>query len=210
MNDIDEVAEWIDAFVREGACYGATPTLRECMDVGDGHAGMRVPDDAGVEHRAGSPVYENAFLAALRALVAAGDIVPACTSEEQRGAWERWMAGVPEDAGTRAAVSRVPLRAVPRSAPAPEQPPRHKARAYLLDLLQAEGRVRYCRFYDGTEETERLLCERFGLRDGDESAAVLMDDVVWGLTQAGLVRTTQLPEKLSDGENDYLIERVEG
>ncbi len=209
MSSIEEVAEWIEAFVREGACYGATPTLRECMDVGDEHAEMRVPDDAGAEHRAGSPLYENAFLAALRALVSAGDIVPAAASEEQRGAWERWMAGVPEDAGTRAAVSHVPLRAVPRPTPAPEQPPRHRARAYLLDLLKAEGRVRYCRFYDGTDETERLLCERFGLRYDDDSAAVLMDDVVWDLTQAGLVKTTELPEKLSDGEHDSLIELVE-
>lgn len=210
MNSIDEVAEWIDVFVREGACYGATPTLRECMDAGDEHAEMRVLDDTGVEHRASSPVYETAFLAALRALVSAGDIVPAAASEEQRSAWTRWMAGDPLAPGTRGPVLGVPLRATERRGPEEDsRTSAQRAGDHLLSLLRTEGRIQYSRFYDGSAATARRLRDICDCKSDVVSAELLMDMAAAQLEEQRYARLVTLPGKLADDENDYAIELTE-
>lgn len=87
-----------------------------------------------------------------------------------------------------------------------------KAVRFLIPILRAEKWVKYSRFYDGTDECHGRLCASLG-EDPDydeDEAEVLMDLAVEQLLELGVVRRVDLDEKLSDGENDYRIELVEG
>lgn len=207
MNSINEIAEWIDAFVREGAAYDQTPTLRQCMDVGSAHAGMSVLDESGIEHRAGSPRYEQAFLAALPDLLRSGCIEPTFAGGQQQAAWTLWAAGDPLDPRTRGEVLDIPLRARERAGP-PEDTRTSAQRAgdHLLGLLKSEGRVCYSRFYDGSDEAARRLREVCGCTSDIVSAELLMDIAAGQLEEQGVARLVTLHNRLADGENDYAIE----
>ena len=200
----DEVSEWLIAFLEAGSDYDATATLRESMDVGASHANVRVRDGAGAEHGSGSPHYERVFLAALKQHVAEGEIEPVFADEAQRADWVSWLGGA------EAPVVDIPLRFCGTTAPAPEvRSPLELARAHLMEILAGEGTVRYSRFYNPNPDPEAGLRVLFGLERESDSAAVLMDDAVWDLKQAGLVTTADLPERLMDGNPDYLIELTE-
>ncbi len=200
----NEVSEWLIEFLKAGSDYDATATLREAMDIGTSHAGLRVRDGTGTEHGFGSPLYERLFLDALRQYVAAGEIEPVFADEGQRAGWEAWLTGADVP------IIDTPLRFCGTIEPAvPSRSPIDRARAHLLDILGREGKVRYSRFYNANPDPEAELRALFGLEYESDSAAVLMDDAVWDLKQAGLVTTADLPERLMDGESDYLIELTE-
>jgi hypothetical protein len=94
-----------------------------------------------------------------------------------------------------------------------------KAGLYLLSLLRIEQRVRFSRFYDGTDETEEALLRGMGYGpaiDGvaeddyvPDNAATLMDLAAAELEQGGIVKKAMLEDLLEDGHQDYLIELTE-
>jgi hypothetical protein len=89
-----------------------------------------------------------------------------------------------------------------------------RAGLYLLGLLKSEGRVRYSRFYDGTDETYEAIIRAMGYpEEGDsylpECPEHLIDLAAWQLETGGIVKITPLAEKLADGEQDYTIELTE-
>ena len=84
-----------------------------------------------------------------------------------------------------------------------------KAIRYLLPILQTETWVKYSRFYDGTDKCHDMLSASLGVDDFD-CAELLMDLAAYQLEELGIVRRVDLEEKLSDGENDYRIELVDG
>jgi hypothetical protein len=84
-----------------------------------------------------------------------------------------------------------------------------KAGRHLLTVLKEEGQVRYSRFYDGSEDTHEGLLHAFGLTSDWYLPELLMDLAVYQLARGGVVRTTKVPDRLADGENDYLIELTE-
>lgn len=202
--DRRDAAEWLIEFLKAGMDYDATATLRESMEVGAGHANMRVRDGTGAEHTFGSSLYEGVFLDALRYHVAAGEIEPVFADEGQRAGWAAWLNGAD------VSIIDTPLRFCGTTEPAPEErSPLERARAHLLEILAGEGAVWYSRFYNRNPDPEAELRALFGLEHEWESAAVTVDQAVWKLHQAGLVTTTDLPERLMDGESDYLIELTE-
>jgi hypothetical protein len=78
---------------------------------------------------------------------------------------------------------------------------------YLLGVLARESAVPYSRFYDGSDETADALCRACGFDTHySEEVACRMDDAVGQLQAAGLVKTTELSQLLSDGTHDYRIE----
>ncbi len=205
----DGVYEWLIALLQAGD--GEKASLRHCMEVGEKHGEIRVLDANGAEHRHGDTFYEDAHLLSVRKAVDEGIVEPVFENEEQRAAWRHWIAGDPLDTATRASILDIELAHVcqPHDADAGDaRTPYQRAKDHLLDILKSEGRVRYTRFYDGTVETEDLMRCVCGLNEDDDSAEILMDDVVWDLRKAGVVRTTELSEELSDGNKDYLIELI--
>ena len=82
---------------------------------------------------------------------------------------------------------------------------------YILSLLRANPSLRYSEhFYDGTDELCDRVAAAMGLDQGDaDLMPILVDIAVGQMESQGIVNTTQLPEKMSDGENDYLIEPTE-
>jgi hypothetical protein len=88
---------------------------------------------------------------------------------------------------------------------------RHIAKAadHLMQILLAEARVPYSRFYDGTEETQRKLAEGMGMSPEDAEwygAEGIMDEAAAALAAQGYVKLTPLDEKLADDEPAYEIE----
>jgi hypothetical protein len=91
-----------------------------------------------------------------------------------------------------------------------------QAAKYLLQLLKAEGSVRYSRFYDGLDETQEALLRGMGYGSAlagtseedyvPECPEHLMDLAVAQLERQRVVRTTDLEDLLADENNDYLIE----
>src|SRR5438034_11647611 len=77
-----------------------------------------------------------------------------------------------------------------------------KGGAYLLDLLKREGCVRYSRFY-GDDVDPEALAAATGL--DEEHAHVIIEFAAGQLEGAGVVSFAELPEKLIDDEQDYLI-----
>jgi hypothetical protein len=91
-----------------------------------------------------------------------------------------------------------------------------QAAKHLLELLKAEGSVRYSRFYDGQDETREALLRGMGYGPALDGTAEedyvpecpehLMDLAVAQLEQQHVLRTTDLEDLLFDENNDYLIE----
>lgn len=83
-----------------------------------------------------------------------------------------------------------------------------QAGTHLLGLLKVEGRVRYSRFYDGSDETHGELKKALGIEDDDDwyCPERLVDLAAWQLEVGGIVTLTTLDDLLADGEQDYLIE----
>ncbi len=208
MTNLHEVTEWIDALLEGGASFGATATLRQCMEFGASDVKLSVIDAEGGKHGLGDTLYETAFLTALRELVLVGVVGPAPDSEKQQQDWRAWMDGAPEDGTTCDSVLEVPLRCL-REAGEPEQTKQDRVREYLLGILKAEGAVRFSRFYNDETDYAKLAAEA-GIDEADvEHAHIIIEDDAQELRRLGIVTFTTLPDRLIDGENDYLIELTE-
>ena len=208
---IKDAMEWIAAFVSAGNGFGCTCSLQECIVHGVEDGDIHIFDDLGIEQPKESRYHEDAYLIALHRLVKNGEMELAFRDPTQQAICKRWLNGKAEDADTRVPMLTMALRYIwPAQPIVIERTPKEIGREFLLAILKSEENVRYCRFYDGTTETEERLAKQFGVEvDSDESPACIMDDVVWEFVQKGIVTKTNLPEKLSDGENDYLIELTE-
>src|SRR5437867_481188 len=107
---LNDISEWICAFVDAGHDFGAMPTLHDCMERGDEDGDIRVPDQGGIAQRFGTQVYENAFLVTLHKLVVAGRMELAFETPDQQNAYRTWITNDPRDAAARKIIQSVPLR----------------------------------------------------------------------------------------------------
>lgn len=83
---------------------------------------------------------------------------------------------------------------------------------YLTRLLLDKITLKYNEhFYrDGVEALDAELQTKFGMDPRDDlSPAIYVDLAVFQLKQAGFVATSELPERMGDGEPDYEIEVTE-
>lgn len=204
-SSVAAVTEWVIALL-QCAPSGATATLHECMKVGDSDANIGVFDDAGHEHRCGSEQYEDYYLVALRRLVASEAVEPVCGGDQQRAAWACWMSGDPLHAASRRAVIDIELRYVEQEGEEEELIPVQSAGAYLLGILRQEDSVPYSRFYARDVDPKSLAA---ATKLSEDHAHVLIEYAAFQLEEAGIIAFTQLPSKLIDGENDYLIALTE-
>lgn len=85
-----------------------------------------------------------------------------------------------------------------------------KAAKYLVrTLLEKGGRVSFCHFYDGTDDTARSLHDGMGIDENEAEwmcAAAVMDEAAAAMEAQGFVEIVWLDgETLSDGEPAYEI-----
>lgn len=81
--------------------------------------------------------------------------------------------------------------------------------SYLLQLLKEEGSVPYSRFYNHEDTMPQGLIDSVdaGTSHGDarERAHVDLEWAAYQLADAGIVEMQELPDRLPDDGNDYLI-----
>src|ERR1051325_2944525 len=80
---------------------------------------------------------------------------------------------------------------------------------HLLNILKAEGSVRYSRFYGPGTEIEDLAKQLREMGDDnsqlDEHAHVIIEFAAHQMKRRGIVTFTVLDDDLIDGEKDFLI-----
>lgn len=77
---------------------------------------------------------------------------------------------------------------------------------YLLGILRAEGSVRFSRFYNDDTDYAKVAADAGIDEDDADHAHILIEFAADQLKRFGIVSYTTLPDRLIDGEQDYLIE----
>lgn len=80
---------------------------------------------------------------------------------------------------------------------------------YLLGLLKQKGSIRFSFIYNKNTDYKALAAEAGIDESYVDHAHILIEFAADQLVRAGIVSYTTLPEKLIDGERDYLIELTE-